>query len=71
MRGGLLLETRDSIYAENSIVLLGKKEIPHRYQEMFDYRFIMDCIYENMILPHMLDYRVTTKKCSLLLNGHP
>ena len=64
MRGGLLLETRDSIYAENSIVLLGKKEIPHRYQEMFDYRFIMDCIYENMILPRMLDYRVTTKNHS-------
>ena len=61
MRGGVLLDTRDSIYAENSILLLGKNEVPHRYQEMFDHRFIMDCIYENMILPNMLDYRVTRK----------
>ena len=61
MRGGLLLDTGDSIYAENSIHLLGKNEIPHRYQEMFDHRFVLDCIYENTILPNMLDYRVTRK----------
>ena len=61
MRGGLLLDTGDSIYAENSILLLGKNEIPHRYQEMFDHRFVLDCIYENTILPNMLDYRVTRK----------
>ena len=63
-RGGLLLDTRDSIYSENSILLLGKNEIPHRYQEMFDHRYIMDCIYENTILPNMLDYRVTRRTLS-------
>ena len=62
MRGGLLLvSTRDSIYAENSILLLFKNEVPHRYQEMFDHRFVLDCIYENMILPNLIDYRVTRK----------
>ena len=60
-RGGLLLDTRDSIHSENSILLLGKNEIPHRYQEMFDHRYILDCIYENTILPNMLDYRVTRR----------
>jgi len=65
LRGGLVLDQRDSQYSDNLIHLLGKNEVPMRTAEMFDYRYVTDCIYENLVLPNLLDYRVTS------LRPHP
>ena len=59
-RGGLVLDHQDSRYKDHMIRLLGKNEIPMRHQEMFDYRFVENCIYEKMIVPNMMDYRIVS-----------
>jgi len=65
LRGGLVLDQEDSQYSDNLIHLLGKNEVPMKTTEMFDYRYVTDCIGDNLILPNLLDYRVTS------LRPHP
>ena len=70
-RGGLVLDHRDSRFKDHIIHLLGKNEIPMRHQEMFDYRFVENCIYENMIVPNMIDYRILSCQTTVYESFNP
>ena len=58
-RGGLLLDHVHERYSDHIILLLGKNERPDKKKEMFDYRYLLDCMKRNQILDNMLDYRVS------------
>ena len=61
-RGGVLLDylpQDHSNHSDTAIRLLGKNEVPDKRKEMFDFRYLTDCIRENRILENMFDYRVS------------
>ena len=63
LRGGVVLDRPGQDYNDSSTIrLLGKEENYNRREraEIFDYRYVSDCIQKNRILENMLDYRVST-----------
>ena len=62
LRGGVVLDRPGPDYNDSSTIrLLGRYENHNRRDrtEMFDYRYVSDCVQKNQILENMLDYRVS------------
>ena len=66
-RGGILIHPKDKTsLKDHTIHLLGLQEIPSRGLEMIDYRFVIDCANQEVILDNMKDYMVRANKfCSI------
>ena len=58
-RGGLLLDHLTENQTGHVIHLLGQNEAPDKRKEMFDFRYLEDCIEKNQILRNLLEYRVS------------
>ena len=58
-RGGVVLDQLTDVLSHHCIRLLGKYENPDKRKEMFDYRYVVDCIQKDRVLDNMLDYRVS------------
>ena len=61
-RGGVVLDRPGQDYNDSSTIrLLGKEENYNKREraEIFDYRYVVDCIQKNRILENMLDYRIS------------
>merc|ERR1712050_286543 len=60
-RGGAVflrptLAFRDNIFR----LVVGGEVSLRRDQDMFDHKYVLDCVKENMILPNLLDYRINS-----------
>jgi len=59
--GGVLLSQPTLVYREFMIRLLVRTEIPiKKDQDMYNYKYVLDCVEKNEILPNLNDYKVTS-----------
>lgn len=66
-RGGIVIEHPTLAYRDYMVRLLVRGEVSlRREQDMFDYKYVLDCVKENSILPNMLDYRINSHLPSIL-----
>jgi hypothetical protein len=71
-RGGVVFDRPSLAYRDNMVRLLVGGEVSlRRDQDMFDHRYVLDCLKEDMILPIMLDYRINSHLPSILEQYDP
>ena len=71
-RGGVVLDQPSLVYRDSMVRLLVGGEVSlRRDMDIFDYRYVLDCVKEDMILPNMLDYRINSHLPSILEQYDP
>lgn len=68
-RGGLLLDSLHMAYRENLIQLVKDYEIAlKRDYDVFDYKYVENCVASNKILPNLIEYRTNQKSIYIMYN---
>merc|ERR1719318_1654967 len=71
-RGGVMLDQPSLAYKDNMVrMLVGGEVSLRRDLDMFDYRYVLDCVKEDRILPNLLDYRINAHLPSIIQQHDP
>jgi len=70
--GGVILNQPTLAYRDFMIRLLVRTEIPiKKDQDMFDYKYIIDCVEKDELLANLIDYRITSHVPSIFEKYNP